>query len=392
MDKLHSAWLLLLRIVDDAKSFNRLEVAYRRSAIVTDAVVILATAFCIGIIYRQLWPSNQSFYPTSGIKISRANRVGLSRLLPRLFTWLLALASLGFLAVALADPVVYVVNTAEQFESREIGYLSDVSASMGFKSGIDPKVSRGEVKRDLISSLIQKRKSKKDRAFFIIFGTQAEIRSSFTEDPNSLLFTASMSPIAFAPAVAREQWANMFILKKGQWLEDDYGGGTSLHLGLQLSTYLFDTKGSKKINDAIRANPVAKMRSIVIDTEGAADIDPEKQFMELRKRRIIPYLIFIDPLRQIEKELYGDKSPKAELPDQLLQMVRRYGGEYFLAKDRDSIEKISAQIDRLQTIRTEKRVTVKERTVYYVPLSISFMLGLAAIISRLTLWLFWRTV
>ena len=181
-------------------------------------------------------------------------------------------------------------------------------------------------------------------------------------------------------------------MKKGQFTDSETGGSTSLHLGLESAIYLFDRKGSPKITEVLKQNPNAKMRSVVIITDGAADVDPEPQFRELRKRRIIPYLIFVDPDRTIEKKLFGENSIKAQLPNQLLMMVRRYGGQYFLARDRQSVDRISETLDKLQSIKQANKTNVKEREVYFIPLSIAFLFAIAAAAMRIIFAPIWRTV
>ena len=81
---------------------------------------------------------------------------------------------------------------------------------------------------------------------------------------------------------------------------------------------------------------------------------------------------------------------QAKLPDQLLAMVRRYGGEYFLASNRESIEKISDTLDKLQSIRRSVKVSADEKEVYYVPLEIAFLCFVLTGFLRFILYRFWR--
>ena len=206
------------------------------------------------------------------------------------------------------------------------------------------------------------------------------------------MFSISNAPIAIAPSEALDFWKGDFILKKGQWVEKDNGGGTSLHLGLQSAIYLFDRKGLSEITQTMKANPGSKMRSVVIITDGAADADPEPQFIELRKRGIIPYLVYIDPAREIEKKIHGENSPHAKLPDQLLSMVKRYGGEYFMVRDLQSADKVSETLDRLQSVKKTVKVSADQKEVYYVPLEVSFLLLIVGLAIRFVLYRFWRVI
>ena len=226
----------------------------------------------------------------------------------------------------------------------------------------------------------------------MVFGTYSEIWSGFTTSFESLIFSMSVAPRAIAPAEARENWPGDFVLERGQFTEDPYGGSTNLHFGLESAIYLFDRKGSPKVTEELKRNPNAKMRSVVIITDGAAEVNPEPQFLELRKRRIIPHLIFVDPDRTIEKKLYGESHLKAKLPDQLLMMVRRSGGQYFMARDKESVGRISEELDRLQSVKQIQLTNVRENEVYYVPLAIAFLLAIAAAAMRIIFAPMWRTV
>jgi hypothetical protein len=253
-------------------------------------------------------------------------------------------------------------------------------------------MSRGELGREVLERLIIKRKNKKDRAAYVVFASQSEIWSGFTTSFESLMFSVSKSPLAMAPGEAPTMWPGDFMLKKGQFVETYDDQGTNLHFGLESAIYLFDRKGSPKVAEELKSNPIAKMRSVIIITDGAADKDPEPQFMELRKRHIIPYLIFVDPGHEIEKKMFGENSPKTQLPEKLLTMVRQYGGRYFLAKDMDSIDKISEMLDQLQGVKNIKKTNLKEVEIYFIPLAVAVLSAFAAMLMRISFFWMWRIV
>lgn len=388
-------WPLIVVAVTDALNIDWSELVYKRSSLVIKAAAFIAAVFFTILVIQwrrsASWRTASSSHYLTGLVIDKRHGLGVVFKLIRGLAWFLAFVSLCFLGVALADPVVFITDTTELIESREIVYIGDISASNGFHL-LNSKVTRGELARETLEKLIQKRKDKRDRAAYIVFGTKSEIWSGFTMSFESLMFSISMSPIALAPNRALEMWPGMFILKKGQYTESETGYSTNLHLGLESAIYLFDRKGSPKVTEKLKQNLNAKMRSVVIITDGAADVDPEPQFKELRRRRIVPYLIFIDPDHTIEKQLYGENHIQAKLPDQLLMMIRRYGGQYFLARDRQSVDRISETLDKLQSVKQVKKTNVKEREVYFIPLAISFLFAVAAIAVRVLSLLMWRTV
>lgn len=383
-------WFLVISSVNDALNLDWSEITYKKSSWVIWAAAFVVAAFFVSRAVAWRKKKSGSHYNVS-MRVEKRHRPGFARKLARGLAWCLALASLFFLGVALADPVFYVTDKVEQIESREIVYVRDVSASNGFRIQ-NTDVSRGELAQEVVERLVIKRKDKKDRAAYVVFGTYSEIWSGFTTSFESLIFSISRAPRAVAPAEARENWPGMFILNKGQFVESFDGGSTNLHLGLESAIYLFDRKGSPKVTEELKRNPNAKMRSIVIITDGAAEVDPEPQFLELRKRRIIPHLIFVDPDRTIEKQIHGENSIKAKLPDQLLMKVRRSGGQYFMARDKESVDRISEELDRLQSVKQIQLTNVREKDVYYIPLAVAFLLAIAAIAMRIIFALTWRTV
>lgn len=388
-------WLLVVGSVTDALNLDWNELSYKRSSLVIKAAAFIVAVFFMTVLLkcRQSagWRSKPSSHYLTGLVVDNRHEPGIVFKFARCLAWCLTFVSLCFLGVALANPVVFITDTTELIESREVIYIKDVSSSMGFRLQ-GTNVSRGEITQEITEKLMTKRKDKRDRVAYIVFGTNSDIWSGFTTSFESLKFSVSMSPIALAPATAKSMWPDMFIMEKGQFVESANSNGTNLHLGLESALYLFDRKGSLKITEELKQNPNAKMRSVIIITDGAADVDPEPQFRELQRRRIVPYLIFVDPDRTIEKKLYGENSPQVQLTSQLYMLVRRYGGQYFLARDQESVDRISEMLDKLQSVKQTKKTNVKEREVYFIPLAIAFLFAVAAMAVRVLSLLMWRTV
>jgi hypothetical protein len=249
--------------------------------------------------------------------------------------------------LAVGDPYTTSSHQTQFTEAREIIYLKDTSVSMGwrFKNG---KQARGEIVQDFLLRLVADRKDKKDRAAYVIFASNPWLIADFTNDNESLLFSIYHGPIVTADPSTPQLFPNIFLLK--EFTEIPFGGGTNLFLGLEAVVKLFETRGDKKTSEAIARNPSIKRRSAVIITDGASEEDPEPQFKEMKKRGIVPYLIFIDPDQNVEKQLWGENSPRAKLPEQILRQVRNYGGDYWLATDQYALAKIVGRVScRLET-------------------------------------------
>lgn len=391
MEILNRLQVLLADAFHNAVGFDWVNVHYKTGNLIAKTAAILAAVFLLKLVLKWRRRKESSFYLHSGFIFSGNVRPGIMYKVIRGSVWSIAAAGVAFLGLALAEPVFYEANRTEQIESREIVYLRDISSSMGFHLS-SSSLSRAEAVQTFITKLLSKRRDKRDRSAYVVFATESEIWSSFTTSFESFSFSVFSAPISIAPAEAAQMWPRSFVLKRGKYREQDLGGGTSLHLGLESVIYLFDRKGSSDTTAEMKRNSGIKMRSVVIITDGAADINPEKQFIELKKREIVPYLVFIDPAHEVEKNMYNENSPQAKLPSELLMMVRRYGGEYFSAGDQKSIDKVSETLDRLQSTRKTVKVSANEKEAYYVPLEVAFACFILAVGLRAILGRFWRTI
>jgi len=339
--------------------------------------------------YRKNKFSSKDIYNHSGLLIGKDSRPGLLHKLVRSAAALLLVAGTILLLMALADPYFVLSQETDRIQTREVVYVRDASTSMGFRFKSSHK-SRADITQETVINLIAKRKDKHDRMAYIVFGTEADVWSGFTSSYESILFTIGNAPRIFAPPGSGKSYHQGYFIAK-DYTPADNSGQTNLHKGLQSAIYLFEKKGSLEITEAMQNDPSAKMRSVVIITDGAADQDPEPQFIELKKRRIVPYLIFIDPAQDIEMKL-NPKSIKIKLAAKLRYIVRRYGGQVFMATDEDSPGKISLALDRLQTIKIDIKAQAKESDIYYIPLSLSCFCYILAILIRITTSNMWRVV
>ncbi len=240
--------------------------------------------------------------------------------------------------------------------------------------------------RDFILKLIADRKDKNDRTALVIYATHPYRVADFTTDVKSFLFGVDNSPLVIAdPDTPKiELYKDIFIVK--DFMSEPVGGESDLFLGLEAVSKFFDEKGNPKIAKEVKDNPSIKRRSVIIATDGASSRDPEPQFKELQKRGIIPYLVFIDPDKDVERKIHGDNSPEVKLPERLFRQVRLYGGEAFIAANHSSLDQIRQRLDRLHSDIIEVKSYTAEQHIYRLPLTASLMLYILAIIARLLLW------
>jgi hypothetical protein len=360
------------------------------------AAMLLLAALLFKIVWPRLrarfWPGKErSSLEHSGLPITHENKPGFFFKILGLIANLMMIIAGSFLLCAIADPYLTISGQTKSEESREIVYLNDNSVSMGFKSG---NRARGEIFREFLLDLLAGRKGKKDRTAFITFTYLPHLRADFTNDSDSFIFQVFNAPIVTGdPEAPKDKnFQGLFVLPRAYFEGIAFEGGTNLFTGLEAVVKLFDTKGDKKITEAVKNNPAIKRRSVIIMTDGASEQDPEPQFKELQKRHIVPYLIFIDPEREAEKKIHGEDSPQAKLPDQLLKQVRRYGGEYFLAKDKSSREKIRLRLDSLQVSIVGVKTVTAEKHIYRPFLVIAILFLVIGAGVRLLLWAFHHVV
>lgn len=367
-------------------------VQFKQQGFAVRAAILLGAALLLKVLWRRFRQGrDRSFYEHSGYHFGHQDKPGFwyeaSNGIPILF----AILASGLLLLVIADPYVLISHQSESTQSREIVYLEDASVSMGFKFK-NQQISRAEIVRDFILKLIAERRDKNDRAAFIIYATNPYRVADFTTDTMSFLFSVDNGPLVIAdPDTPRmEFYKGVFVIKN--FMAEPFGGESDLFLGLGAAIKLFDEKGDPQITEEAKKNPSVKRRSIIIATDGASSRDPEPQFQELKKRGIIPYLVFIDPDKESEKKIHGENSPQVKLPEQLLKQVRQYGGEYFIATNRSSLDQIRRRLDRLHAAVVEVKSYTTEQHIYRLPLVASLLLYALAILTRLIFWKFHRVV
>ncbi len=373
---------------EDLSVLNWTEIHFKRESFLVGATIFIVVAFLLKLSSALLrGKEDKSFLVHSGYFFNKKDRPGAIYFVFGNLPTVIAIFACACVLIATGDPFLQHSEYEKIKEVREIIYLRDTSVSMGFKMGDRP---RGEILQDFLMELISGRRERGDRSAYIIFASEPRIYSEFTTDTNSLLFSVATGPIVTADESAPKTFPDIFVLKDFEKIP--FEGGTDLSLGLDTAMRLFDYKGDKKVSEEIRANPSVKKRSIIILTDGAADRDPEKEFIELKKRNIIPYLIFIDPDREAEKRFHGENSPNAKLPDILFNQVKEAGGQYFLAKDRASMERIKRKLDELQTSLIKAKSYVVEVHIYRTFLVLAIFFSLLAIFLRFVLWTFSRVI
>lgn len=330
-------------------NWSEVQFSHRHLAFIFAAVLLAALFLRLILKLRK----KGGFHYHSGYEIDKKDKPGhfikLIRALPLI---LVVLSVIPFL-VALADPFINVGEKVEVINSRERIDLVDVSGSMSEKIAGRTK---SELIRDIHLKFIAARGNIKDRVALFVFASDAELVIDFTTSPISYFFSLASAPI-----------------------ESSYkeGDGTNLHISLDAVIKYFDEKGDKNI----------KQKSVLIVTDGIWDQDPYPQFLEMRKRNIIPCLIYIG------NSDYS--SSTAEKLDKLISYVRESGGYAFniLNSDLDSeIRKMNRILDETSAAPITVKRYFKKEFIYQRFLAVGLLLLLSAFVVRFLTILWSRVV
>lgn len=398
MSALFQWWNIVYTNLTQLGEVERGLVQFKQEHFIWRAALMLLAALFLAVFWRYWrWRSwylrSGGYLEESGFPISQLDKPGWSYRLVAFLPVALALTGIIFLLMAMADPYTVNFHQSRVQQSREIGYLRDVSASMGFRYK-NTQSTRAEIVQDFILELISSRREKKDRSFYSYFASWSYVGSGFTTDNESLLFSVVMAPLAIVdPRVMQENdvFRNKFILKDYGSLE--FGGGTDLAAGLATVIQVFDEKGDKKIAERAKTSPDLKWRSVVIITDGASQTDAEPELRGLRQRGIVPYLIFIDPDREVAMTIDGERGQTMiNNADALLRLIPQYGGESFLATDEHSLAQVRQRLDQLYAAVTEAKAYTVEQHIFRLPLTVALILLALSVVMRAILFKFFLVV
>jgi len=342
---------MVLGYVHDVLGTDWNEVQFRHEYFAFVFAAVLLAALFLKLIWRL--KNRGGFYYHSGYKFNKKDKPGYFIRFIRALSVLLVILSVIPFIIALADPFVTIGEKTETIKARERIDLIDISGSMEEKIAGRTKV---ELIREIHLRFIAARENIKDRVALFAFATRPELVIDFTTSPISYFFSLASAP-----------------------LESGYGagGGTNLHLGLEAVIKHFEKRGNKLI----------KQKSVLIVTDGIWDYDPHKQFLEMRKRNIIPCLIYV-----------GDSdytSSGAERLGKLISYVREAGGYAFNILGSNlglEIRRMNKKLDETSAAPVQVKRYFKREFIYQRFLFIGFLLLLAAFIIRFITLLWSRIV
>ena len=281
---------------------------------------------------------------------------------------------LAFLLVAIADPFLTSTEETSGFvESRIRVDLVDTSGSMAWEFPGTGK-SKAEVARDAHLEFLKMRAGKNDRVSLWLFSTYPYMVDDFVIDDELYYFQ-----VDDAPYVTTQRLDKAMIVPVDKVKIIPAEGDTNIVRPLEAIIRHFD-HDTTEVADGENQN-----RALLILTDAAVDEYPDAQFRELRKRNIMPYIIFINT-----SDLRTVGSVHLNTP-RLVEQIRDYGGDYFDVTDTDSLARAYQAIDEREAVRVEVKHRALTVPIYTRFLLVGLMLLLMAIPLGLISELFWGT-
>ena len=345
------------------------------------------TLVALATVTRLWWLTRKHHRQHSGHVIApkfRRGAVGWALChLPKL---LLALALTGML-VAMADP--YLTSTEEvagEMESRIRIDLVDTSLSMAWELPGTGK-SRAEVAREAHLEFLEMRRAKNDRVALWLFSSFPYMVDDFVIDDELYFFQVMDAPYAIVRILAAQSGTpidQMFVPQdKVRIIERE--GNTNIVRALQSVVRHFDRDAT------VLGAGATPHRAVLIVTDADVDEIPEAEFVELTKRNIVPYMIFInaaDPRRARAQQSSAFSQPTSNTQG-LIDMIRAFGGDYFDVTDSDGLARAYEAIDDAETVSVELSHRAIKVPIYprFLLISMAFLLvGIPAGFVAELLW------
>jgi len=239
--------------------------------------------------------------------------------------WILLMLCWILLLATLSSPQLVGKPEMKVKTSRNFLIVADISFSMATKDWeIDgQKARRWDAVKEVMQDFIEKRKG--DRMGLIFFGSNAYIQAPFTPDLVTVGYLLDEADVGMA--------------------------GQMTHIGKAI------TKGVEMFERDTIDTKVMLLLTDGVDAGG--DILPLDAADMAQKDSVIVYTIGIGT----------PGSGGSDLDEKTLQEIAGMtNGQYFLAKDRDRLQEIYTELDKLEPIEYEEKENKPVTLLYYYPL------------------------
>lgn len=254
--------------------------------------------------------------------------------------WLVLMTSWIMLMLALSSPQLVGEPEMKVKTSRNFLIVADISFSMAQKDWEieGEKARRWDAVKEVMYDFIEKREG--DRMGLIFFGTSAYIQAPFTPELGTVRQMLDEADVGMA--------------------------GQMTHIGKAI------TKGVEMFE---RDTIETKVMLLLTDgVDAGTDILPLDAADLAREDTVIVYTVGIGKP--------GNRG--SDLDEKTLQEIAEMtGGQYFLARDKDRLQEIYAELDKLEPIEYEEQENKPVTLLYFYPLAaaIALLLILALILG-----------
>jgi len=239
------------------------------------------------------------------------------------------------LVIALARPQWIEKPIIKEVPTRDLLLAVDLSGSMETEDFTDPAgktISRMTAVKAGLDNFLTRRKG--DRVGLIFFGSAAFVQAPFTEDLNVVRTLMDEAQVRMA------------------------GPKTMLGDAIGLALHVFE-------------NSETQERVLILLTDGndtGSQVPPQKASQIARDKEIVIHTVAIGDPESVGEEKLDVSTLKA--------VSQATGGEFFHGMDREELEDIYEKLDDLGTRQVETISHRPKRDLFFLPLSVFFLLGI----------------
>jgi Ca-activated chloride channel family protein len=262
-----------------------------------------------------------------------------------------ALAGLAWTLLLLAAARPQWVGEIETMpvSGRDLLLAVDISGSMDTQDMIlDRKaVNRLAVVKKVAGEFIQRRRG--DRVGLVLFGSRAYLQTPLTFDTETTAILLDESEIGLA------------------------GRETAIGDAIGLAV--------KRLRD-----DAASERVLVLLTDGAntsGEVQPMQATQFAAREGMTIYTVGVGADEMMVQDFFGSRlvNPSADLDEDTLKAIAELtGGAYFRARDARALAEIYEQLDELEPVESDQEAIRPVDELFFWPLSIAFLLVLAALL------------
>ncbi len=230
---------------------------------------------------------------------------------------------------------------------RDLLLAVDISGSMDTQDMIqnNKAVNRLAVVKKVAGEFIQRRKG--DRVGLVLFGSRAYLQTPLTFDTETTSILLDESEIGLA------------------------GRETAIGDAIGLAV--------KRLRE-----DAASERVLILLTDGAntsGEVQPMQAAEFAAREGLKIYTVGVGADEMVVQDFFGSRmvNPSADLDEDTLKAIaERTGGAYFRARDAEALARIYERLDEMEPVESDQEAIRPVDELFYLPLSIAFLLALAA--------------